>query len=171
MPSLKCPPVDRFASLLAGLLALTTVADLRAEELDAAKPDAVWELTLSPYAYHFQSDPDHRPVWLIGLERQRFDGWLWGGAYFSNSFGQKSGTLYVGYLWENLLDVPSLYVKLVGGIMYGYVAPYEDKVPFNHNGYSPMIVPTLGYRVTSKDALQVSLLGTAGLLFSYSRRF
>jgi len=96
---------------------------------------------------------------------------LWGGAYFSNSFGQKSGTVYFGYVWDNLFDVPKLYAKLVGGLMYGYVDPYEDKVPFNHNGYSPIVVPALGYRLTPKDALQVSMLGTAGLMFSYNRRF
>jgi hypothetical protein len=32
-------------------------------------------------------------------------------------------------------------------------------------------VPALGYRLTPKDALQVSMLGTAGLMFSYNRRF
>jgi hypothetical protein len=171
MASTTLSPAVRIASVAVGLLACMNATDLRAEESSVIQPDVTWEVTLSPYAYHFQNDPDHKPVWLIGLERQRSDGWLVGGAYFSNSFGQKSGTVYVGYLWDNLLGVPSLYAKLVGGLMYGYVAPYEDKVPFNHNGFSPVVVPTLGYRLTPKDALQVSLLGTAGLLFSYSRRF
>lgn len=74
-------------------------------------------------------------------------------------------------MWNNLFNAPMLYAKLVGGLMYGYVAPYEDKVPFNHNGYSPIIVPSLGYRLTPKDALQVSLMGSAGMLLSYTRRF
>ncbi len=144
---------------------------IRAEESNLTRTDSAWEITLSPHAYHFHSDPTHKPVWLIGLERQRADGWLWGGAYFSNSFGQKSGAVYVGYVWNKLFNAPMLYAKLVGGLMYGYVAPYEDKVPFNHNGFSPIIVPSLGYRLTPKDALQVSLMGSAGVLLSYTQRF
>jgi len=77
----------------------------------------------------------------------------------------------VGYIWNNLFNQPALYAKVVAGIMYGYVAPYEDKVPFNHNGLSPILVPTAGWRLTPADAVQVSLLGSAGLMFSYSRRF
>lgn len=168
---MKISPIAGVASLAICLSALVSAPAICAEELDPVPTESVWEVTLSPYAYHFHSDPKHDPVWLIGLERLRADGWLWGGAYFSNSFGQKSGTAYVGYVWNNLFNVPTLYVKLVGGLMYGYVAPYEDKVPFNHNGYSPIVVPSLGYRFTRKDALQVSLLGTAGLLFAYTRRF
>jgi len=164
-------PTARFASLAICLFGLVDAPAVRAEESNLIPTESAWEVTLSPYRYHFDSDPSHKNGWLIGLERQRADGWLWGGAYFNNSFGQRSGTVYVGYLWNNLFNVPTLYAKLVGGLMYGYVAPYEDKVPFNHNGYSPIIVPALGYRLTPKDALQVSLLGTAGLLFSFSRRF
>jgi hypothetical protein len=168
---MKFSPTTRAASLAICLLGLLNAQTIRAEESNPILTDSAWEVTLSPYAYHFSSDPQHKPTWLIGLERQRADGWLWGGAYFSNSFGQKSGTVYFGYVWDNLFDVPKLYAKLVGGLMYGYVDPYEDKVPFNHNGYSPIVVPALGYRLTPKDALQVSMLGTAGLMFSYNRRF
>jgi len=168
---MRFSPNARLASLAICLFGLLDAPDIRAEESNLIPTDSAWEVTLSPYGYHFHSDPMHKPVWLIGLERQSADGWLWGGAYFINSFGQKSGAVYVGYVWNNLFNVQMLYAKLVGCLMYGYVAPYQDKVPFNHNGYSPMVVPALGYRLTHKDALQVSLLGTAGLLFSYNRRF
>ena len=126
---------------------------------------------VSPYVYHFSNDPEHKYAWLIGLERQRADNWLWGAAYFSNSFGQDSGTAYVGYIWNNLFNQPALYLKVVAGIMYGYVDPYEDKVPLNSNGWSPIIVPALGWRLTPTDAVQIELLGGAGLMFSYNRRF
>ena len=168
---MRFSPAARVARVAICLFGLLDVPSIRAEESSLIPTDSVWEVTLSPYGFHFHSDPMHKPVWLIGLERQSADGWLWGGAYFSNSFGQKSGTVYAGYLWNNLFNVPTLYAKLVGGLMYGYVAPYEDKVPFNHNGYSPIIVPALGYRLTPQDALQVSSLGKGGLLFSYNRRF
>lgn len=164
-------PIRYIVSLFLALVGLLNSPVIRAQESSLIPSNSAWEITLSPYAYHFHSDWRHKPVWLIGLERQSIDGWLWGGAFFSNSFGQKSGALYVGYLWNNLFGVPALYAKLVGGLMYGYVQPYEDKVPFNRNGYSPALLPALGYRVTPKDALQVSLLGTSGLLFSYNRRF
>ena len=61
--------------------------------------------------------------------------------------------------------------KLTAGLMYGYVAPYEDKVPLNHNGFSPAIIPAIGYQLTSKDSVQVKVLGNAGLMLSYGRRF
>ena len=93
---MKFSPTTRAANLAVCLLGLLAAPAIRAEE--STPTDSASELTLSPYAYHFSSDPEHKPVWLIGLERQRTDGWLWGGAYFSNSFGQKSGTVYVGYL-------------------------------------------------------------------------
>ena len=32
----------------------------------------------------------------VALEWQRHDDWLWGGSYFTNSFGQPSGYLYLG---------------------------------------------------------------------------
>jgi len=57
-----------------------------------------WRLQGSPYTVHYHKDneDEHQPVYMIGVERQRNDGWLWGGVYFSNSFGQPSGYLYVG---------------------------------------------------------------------------
>ncbi|MDM0111859.1 hypothetical protein QTI66_06835 [Variovorax sp. J22R133] len=168
---MKFTATARVASLAIAMLGAAHAPALHAQETSVIPKETAWEVTISPYAYHFSKDDTHKAVWLIGLERQYDDGWLWGGAYFSNSFGQKSGTAYFGYIWNNLFDVPALYVKLTAGIMYGYVEPYEDKVPFNHNGWSPTVVPAVGYRLTSKDALQVALLGTAGLLFSYNRRF
>lgn len=163
----------RAAGLLLGLCAALHSAPASAQQ--ASSPliptEAGWELTVAPYVYHFSNDPEHKYAWLVGLERHRADNWLWGAAYFSNSFGQDSGTAYVGYMWNNLFNQPALYLKVVAGIMYGYVDPYEDKVPMNHNGWSPIIVPTAGWRLTPSDAVQVSLLGSAGLMFSYSRRF
>jgi len=161
---------------LALALSLATAAAAPAVHAQEASPPAMgapfdgWELTISPYTYHF-SNEDHTWVFLAGLERQYASNWLWGGALFRNSFGQPSGTAYVGYQWNRVFDVPQLYVKLVGGIMYGYVDEYEDKVPFNHNGWSPIILPGVGWRFTAKDAAQIILLGGNAVMFSYNRRF
>jgi hypothetical protein len=141
---MRFSPTARIAGLAVCLFGLLDAPAIRAEESNLTPTDSAGEITLSPHAYHFHSDPTHKPVWLIGLERQRSDGWLWGGAYFSNSFGQKSGAVYVGYLWINLFNAPTLYATLVGGLMYGYVAPYEDKVPFNQRVFAdPRAVPWL----------------------------
>ena len=161
----------RVASLAACALGILGAPAVRAQEASVVPTGPGWEINLAPLTVHYHSDPAHKPMWLVGLERHRGDGWLWGGAFFSNSFGQECGAVLVGYEWNNLFDNPRLYAKLLGGIMYGYVAPYEDKVPFNHNGFSPALVPSLGWRLTAKDSLSVSMLGTAALMFSYNRRF
>lgn len=131
---------------------------------------AGWEVMLSPYAYHFRHSSAHRSVFLLGLEKYRSDHWLWGIGVFSNSFGQPAAYAYGGYQWNGLLGEPRLYAKLTAGIMYGYVGEHKNKVPFNHGGWSPVVVPAIGYRINAQHALQVSALGSAGLLFSYQYR-
>jgi hypothetical protein len=130
-----------------------------------------WELTISPYAYHWTHSPEHRSVYLIGIERRLPDNWLWGAGFFSNSFGQPSGYAYYGYRWDNLFNLPSLYAKLTVGVMYGYVGEYKNKVPLNHGGFSPLVIPALGYRLTKRDSVQIAPLGKAALLFTYNRSF
>ncbi|AMM23598.1 hypothetical protein AX767_03995 [Variovorax sp. PAMC 28711] len=130
-----------------------------------------WEVIVSPYTLHWHRDEAHRHVLLLGLERAQPDGTLWGGALFRNSFGQATGYAYYGHVWEGLFDQPSLYAKLTGGILYGYRGRYKDKVPFNHGGVSPALIPAIGWRLTPRDAVQVAALGKAGVTFSYNRRF
>jgi hypothetical protein len=136
-----------------------------------------WELQIAPFGVHWSNDPGHKHVYLIGIELNRADNprWadqtVWGFSYFHNSFGQPSAYAYFGYRWDNLFGNPALYAKITGGILYGYKKPYENKVPFNHNGFSPAIIPALGYRITQLDAIQIDVLGTAGLIFTYNRRF
>ncbi|WP_261803292.1 hypothetical protein [Variovorax sp. PAMC26660] len=130
-----------------------------------------WELTISPYAYHWSHSPEHRSVYLIGVERHLPDNWLWGAGFFSNSFGQPSAYAYYGYRWDNLFDQPSLYAKLTVGLMYGYVGQYKNKVPLNFGGFSPLVIPALGYRITKQDSVQIAPLGKAALLFTYNRSF
>jgi hypothetical protein len=42
---------------------------------------------------------------------------------------------------------------------------------FSHTGFAPVIIPAIGYDFTDKDSVNVTILGTAGLLFAYGRRF
>ena len=130
-----------------------------------------WELLIGPFALHWSNSDEHTYVVLLGIERAEADGWIWGLSAFRNSFGQPSAYAYYGYRWDNLFGNPALYFKLSGGVIYGYKEPYEDKVPFNHNGFGLGIIPAVGYRLTPVDALQVGALGAAGLIFTYNRRF
>lgn len=132
-------------------------------------PEDRWNLTLSPYAQHFHPSDEHHHVWLVGVERERANGGLAGLAYFNNSFGQPSAYWYPwGQTYRNLLDKPQLYAKLTAGLLYGYREPYENKVPFNHNGFSPAIVPALGWEFAGRQQVQVNMLGLNGIMLQFS---
>jgi hypothetical protein len=126
-----------------------------------------WRLMGSPYTVHYHKDEEgtHRPVYMIGLERQRSDGWVWGGVYFSNSFGQPSGYVYLGEKVTNFSPIDKLFVQWTAGILYGYKYPYEDKVPFNYNGFSPGVSVSVGWQFTRDFSAQAIALGAAGLMF------
>ncbi len=135
-------------------------------EAPAYKPN-LWRVEISPYTYHYSYNPEHRPVHLIGVERETPDRWFFGAAYFTNSFGQDSGYAYFGRSYYNVLDsLPRVYMKLSAGVLYGYKPPYEDKVPLNHNGFSPAIVPAVGWRFNGGWNAQINVLGAAALTFS-----
>lgn len=130
-----------------------------------------WRLAVSPYTAHFNPSDEHRYVWAVGLERVSADDWLAGGSYFSNSFGQDSGYLYVGRSYPGLFDRPQLYWQWTAGLLYGYKGVYEDKVPFNHNGFSPGAVLALGWRLSDQSAAQINLLGNSALMLQLSHDF
>ena len=140
----------------------------KVERLPPESPESgdFWRLMASPYTVHYHKDNEgeHEPVYMIGLERQRSDGWVWGGVYFSNSFGQPSTYVYVGQRYAGFSRWQPLFVQWTAGIMYGYKEPYEDKVPFNVNGFSPGVTVGLGWQFTREFSMQGILLGTAGLM-------
>ena len=118
----------------------------------------------APGVIHYNSSPDHKGhAWLIGVEWQAPSHWLAGASYFNNSFDQKCEYLYGGKSWP--MGFSSLYFKLVGGLLLGYKEPFENKIPFNHNGVAPGIIPALGYK-KEKFSVQVNLLGTAGMMIT-----
>ena len=154
--------------IAAGLLASVSHAQTSAWSdgfsLDL-KPDDRLTLMYSPFTHHFSPSDEHRYVWLVGLERERADGRLSGITYFSNSFGQPSTYIFPwGQTYRNLGGVQGLFAKWSGGLLYGYVAPYENKVPLNVNGFSPAIIPSVGFEQNGYGA-QLNFLGTAGLMF------
>ncbi len=137
----------------------------------APEPTHKGELTLSPYTIHWSNNPEHKHVVLVALDEQLPGGRLCGVSFFSNSFGQPSTYVYAGQQFNNLFGQPKLFLKVTAGVIYGYVGQYKNKVPLNYHGFSPGVIPSLGYKFTGHDSVQVKLLGTAGIMFSYGRQF
>lgn len=126
-------------------------------------------LQLSPYTAHYSNSADHQHVWLVGLELER-EQTLFGIAYFKNSFGQPSAYAYpYGKVYRNVFNVDHLFVKWTIGILYGYKHPYEHKVPLNYHGFSPVIIPAIGWELPSGFSTQISFLGTSGVMFQFSK--
>lgn len=138
---------------------------------DAPAPTHRGEFTFSPYTLHWSNNPEHKHVVLVALDEQLPGGRLCGVSLFSNSFGQPSAYVYAGQQFTPLFGQPRVFLKMTAGVIYGYMGQYENKVPLNYRGFSPGIIPSLGYKFSEHDSVQVKLLGTAGLMFSYGRQF
>jgi hypothetical protein len=152
-----------------GVLLLNTCAMASAFCAPASDEGGQVMVQFSPSSVHYRSSSDYvdSSTWLVGAEYQRSDRFLAGYAYFNNSFGQKSHYLYGGRTWTlGGEDTSYWYLKLTGGVIVGYREPYQDKIPFNHNGVAPAIIPGLGYQFNRFNA-QVNVLGTAGLMFTF----
>lgn len=132
-----------------------------------------WRLMASPYTVHYHKDNEgeHEYVYMVGIERQRNDGWVWGGVYFSNSFGQPSGYVYVGEKVIGFSRWDKLFFQWTAGVLYGYKEPYEDKVPFNYKGFSPGITLSLGWQFNREWSVQAITLGAAGMMFQVAYDF
>lgn len=135
--------------------------------LSASAGDRVG-LFVSPITLHFRPSDEHKHVWLIGVQRERKDGHLAGAAYFSNSFGQPSAYVYPwGKIYRGVFGTSQLYVKWTAGLMYGYKGPYKDKVPFNHGGFSPAIIPAVGWEFEGRRQVQLNALGLNGMMLQF----
>jgi hypothetical protein len=143
-----------------------------AVEAPATVPDEPWRtdriyLETSLNNTHFHYDPAHsRYPKLVYGEYHLSDRWLVGAAAFDNSFGQASQALFGGWRYRPLPDLQPLYLKVVGGIVHGYRGQYRDKIPLNHSGFAPAIIPSIGYCV-SRVCSEVVVIGGAGLLFTF----
>lgn len=133
-------------------------------------PDAdqgkVLRLQLSPYTHHFTYDSEHSDVVMVGVEREYPDAKLDGITLFTNSFGQASVYLYPwGSVYRSIGGIKPLSFKWTAGLLYGYKNPYESKVPYNHQGFSPGLIVALDYEFMPGWSGQVNLLGTAAVMF------
>ena len=167
------PETSRLAAAMLACLASLASPPTAAQSTTGPDPDVLpsWELVIGPTSIHWHKGDDHTHVVLLGLEYGWAHGAIAGLSIFRNSFGQPSAYAYYGHTWDDLFGLRNLYVKLSAGVIYGYKGKYEDKVPLNHNGFGLGIVPAIGYRLTPHDAVQIGVLGTAALIFTYNRRF
>jgi hypothetical protein len=118
-------------------------AGLAVAQDDAQQDKGFWYAQTSVYTKHYSPDSEHNNNQdLIGIERNEASGWVFGGATFRNSFSQRSYYAYAGKRYESA-DYP-VYVKLTGGLLQGYSGDYKDKIPLNHFGVAPVIIPSIG---------------------------
>lgn len=155
------------------LIRFTTAVGITASPLAVAATSdlngsgGIVTIQMAPGVIHFDPDPDHaKHSWMVGVEWQRPSRWLAGFTYFNNSFDQKCQYIYGGKVWSQRESGQGWYAKLTGGVILGYKEPYEDKIPYNHNGVAPGIIPSLGYKVDRAN-VQLNLLGTAGLMITF----
>lgn len=129
------------------------------------KSDLKLSLMLSPYTYHFNPKPTHRPVYLVGLEREYPNAKIDGAAFFSNSFGQPSVYIFPwGGVYKNIWGVDKLAFKWTAGLIYGYKGEFKDQVE-NIGGIAPVVVIALGYEFKPGWVAQINTLGAAAAQF------
>ncbi|HKW80480.1 MAG TPA: sn-glycerol-3-phosphate transporter [Casimicrobiaceae bacterium] len=112
---------------------------------------------------HFHYDPGHvkYPKLLYG-EYRLSDRWLLGAAAFDNSFGQSTQALFGGWRYRPFPEQP-FYIKVLGGLVHGYRGQYRDKIPLNHSGVAPAIIPAFGF-CYARFCTELIVIGGAGVV-------
>ena len=147
------------------VLGLALSAQLLVDPARAQQPVLdLLELNLSPVTLHFTPSSEHKNVGLLGISKVDADGTVVSGAVFSNSFGQPCVTVQWGQRYLAPLGFDRWYWQWTVGPVYGYVAPYNRKVPLNYKGLSPVVIPSLGYQLSEKFSAQFTLLGNSALM-------
>jgi hypothetical protein len=136
---------------------------------ESAQESGFWQLQTSVYTRHFSPSSEHNNRQkLIGLERNEASGWLYGAATFRNSFDQRSFYAYAGKRFESA-EHP-LYLKLSGGLLYGYKGEHRDKLALNRLGVAPALIPAVGINLSPITA-ELVLLGSSAVLANIGWRF
>ena len=121
-----------------------------------------WHFSTSLVTWHWSPNDEHNnQTHLLDLEFVTTKRWVYGFAWFDNSFGQTSQYLYAGYSWD-LFGQDWVYFKLTGGLLHGYKEPYEDKIPFNGLGVAPAAIPTFGFKY-KRVFSEIQILGGAAV--------
>lgn len=142
------------------------------EPASEASTEPRYEAFFSPYTHHWSHDEEHKPVFAVSVSRLLPNDRTCGVSLFRNSFGQPSAYAFVGKSWPGLLPShPKVYASVTAGILYGYVGKYKNKVPGNVGGFSPAIIPAIGYRFSPRGSVEIQVLGTAAVMFGTTWRF
>ena len=154
-------------TLLTSLIFLIWSAHIHA----SSENEWQWQIHTSAYTQHYSHNPLHNNHQrLINLEAYNPNDWLTGIAVFDNSFNQPSQYLYVGRSFHPINAAPDLHLKVTGGLIHGYKAPYKDKIPLNALGVAPAILPSIGYSY-KKATSELIFLGTAGIMVTVGYKF
>lgn len=104
---------------------------------------------------------------LIGVEVHNPDRWMAGTAWLKNSFDQPVWYFYAGREFALWRPAPEWEVraKLTAGALRGYKGDKKHKIPFNHYGIAPAILPSMGVR-RGRVETDLVLFGTAGVLLN-----
>ena len=130
------------------------------------------EVFVSTYTKHWSPSDEHKRVLAMSVQQNLSEQRFCGFSLFTNSFGQPSVYVFVGKSWPNPVPaLPKLFASVSAGVLYGYVPPYQNKVPMNIGGFSPGLVPTLGYQITPEFAIQTQWLGFAAVMIGASLRY
>ena len=124
-------------------------------------------ITIATYS-HFNPKPEHtnKPI-ILSYDRFYSDSNFYGLALFNNSFGQFSQYIYKGHKFESRFD--NIHYELSYGILHGYKDEYQDRIPINtREGFGIGAIPSIIYTKDKTQIFGVSLMGVAGLIFSYS---
>ncbi len=123
-------------------------------------------LETSLYTHHFHFDPAHddKQKLILG-EWNITEKWLLGASFFDNSFGQPTQYIYGGYRYRPFAQVQPFYLKVSAGLVHGYKDPYRDKIPFNHSGIAPVVIPSLGY-CFSRVCSELVIVGGASVILT-----
>lgn len=150
------------------MLSLTVVQPLQADVFTTG--DRI-QAYFAPYIYHYNYNPDHNVYpWFFGLEWESADRWEVGGALFRNSFNQPCGYLYGGKRFIYGSDDSHAFFKLTAGGLFGYVQPYDRKIPVNSNGIGLGIIPAIGYK-HKRFSSQIAILGGSALMATFGYDF
>ncbi|AMQ91065.1 sn-glycerol-3-phosphate transporter [Marinobacter sp. LQ44] len=128
-----------------------------------------WLLQTSVFTSHHNPKPEHNnDQKLVGLEYTRENDWVVGGASFLNSFSQRSAYVFTGRYFD--FGPGPVFAKVTGGLMHGYRGEYRDKIPLNHLGVAPAIIPAVGVRGQYVSS-ELSFLGAAAVMITTGLQF
>ncbi len=126
-------------------------------------------ISIATYS-HFDSKPEHhnKPI-ILSYDHFYSDSNFYGLALFNNSFGQFSQYIFKGHKFESRFD--NIHYELSYGILHGYKDEYQDRIPINtKEGFGIGAIPSIIYTKDETQIFGISLMGGAGLVFSYSRK-